>query len=425
MTDRIIELLKHSGADAWEVTSLHEEGWEFYFIKHDLDQNRAKKTDGIRITVYKNSEDGNAMGSASMEIAPTESEENVKKAIADLIYRASLVQNKIYALNPKKDAETEALPIAPVAKTARDFLEAMNSIHETETEDLNSYEIFTSLITRRYANSAGADFTETYPKSMTEVVVNARKDDHEIELYRLYDSGTCDKEGLKRDIEETLSFGHDRLSAEATPQMTNASVIFSTDAAVPIYRYFLDNMSTAFVFRKMNDWQLEKNYAPEAEGDAVTLKALRYLANSSDNHAYDSEGAPVRDLTIIENNVPKAYWGGRQFSQYLGLDDTFRVTNWEAAGGEKRADEIRTPGTLEVVEFSDFQVDSVTGDLFGEIRLAYLYDENGRRPVSGGSVSGSMKQLVSHMTLSKEMRQYDNVRIPSVTRLDGVTVTGK
>ena len=69
--------------------------------------------------------------------------------------------------------------------------------------------------------------------------------------------------------------------------------------------------------------------------------------------------------------------------------------------------------------------EAASAEAVSEIRLAYLYDENGRRPVSGGSVSGSMKQLVSHMTLSKEMRQYDNVRIPSVTRLDGVTVTGK
>ena len=131
------------------------------------------------------------------------------------------------------------------------------------------------------------------------------------------------------------------------------------------------------------------------------------------------------DLRCEVEDYLKAHPKAAVVNMGCGLDDTFRVTNWEAAGGHKSADEIRTPGTLEVVEFSDFQVDSVTGDLFGEIRLAYLYDENGRRPVSGGSVSGSMKQLVSHMTLSKEMRQYDNVRIPSVTRLDGVTVTGK
>ena len=425
MTDRIIELLKHSGADAWEVTSLKELGWEFYFIRHDLDQHRAKKTEHIHVTVYKKNEDGSTMGSASMEIAPTESEENVKKAIEDLIYRASLVQSRAYALNPKKDAEGEPADVRPVAETAKAFLETLNSVNETESEDINSYEIFTSVVERRYVNSEGADFTEQYPESMTEVVVNARKDGHEIELYRLYHSGTCDREGLKQEIEDTLQFGKDRLLASPTPQITNASVIFSTDAVLPIYRYFLSNMSAQFVFRRMNDWKIGEPVCDGVEGDTITLKALRTLENSSENHAYDREGAPVRDLMILENNVPKAYWGDRRFCQYLGLEDTFLVTNWEVLPGTTPAADIRTPGTLEVVEFSDFQADAVTGDLFGEIRLAYLYDENGRRPVSGGSVSGNMKELIRHMTLSVETKQYDSARVPAVTRLDGATVTGQ
>ncbi|MBR3357118.1 MAG: TldD/PmbA family protein [Solobacterium sp.] len=425
MTDRIIELLKHSGADAWEVTSLKEEGWEFYFIRHDLDQNRAKKTEHIHVTVYKKNEDGSAMGSASMEFAPTESEENVRRSIDDLIYRASLVQSRSYELNPKKEAEAGTAVVRPVAETAKAFLETLNSVHETDTEDLNSYEIFTSVVERRYVNSAGADLTEQYPKSMTEVVVNARSEGHEIELYRLYHSGTCDRNGLRQEIEDTLQFGKDRLRAESTPQMTNASVIFSTDAVLPIYRYFLNNMSSRFVFRRMNDWQIGTPIADGIEGDTITLRALRTLENSSANHAYDSEGAPVRDLTILENSVPKAYWGDRQFCSYLGLEDTFRVTNWEVLPGKTPAAEIRTPGTLEVVEFSDFQADPVTGDLFGEIRLAYLYDENGRRPVSGGSVSGNLKELMKHMTLSAETKQYDSARVPAVTRIDGATVTGK
>ena len=86
--------------------------------------------------------------------------------------------------------------------------------------------------------------------------------------------------------------------------------------------------------------------------------------------------------------------------------------------------ELRQGEYLEVVEFSDFQVDSMTGDLFGEIRLAYWHDGETVTPVSGGSLSGSMLSLAEEMYLSRETVQYDNWRIPAATLLKGVTVTG-
>ncbi len=45
-------------------------------------------------------------------------------------------------------------------------------------------------------------------------------------------------------------------------------------------------------------------------------------------------------------------------------------------------------------------------------------------PVSGGSVSGSVPELISGFRFSAESRQYNNFLIPAVTRIQGVTVTG-
>ena len=76
------------------------------------------------------------------------------------------------------------------------------------------------------------------------------------------------------------------------------------------------------------------------------------------------------------------------------------------------------------MDFSDFSVDEITGDIAGEIRLAYLHQGGRIIPVSGGSVSGNMTELVKTMRFSKESRQYNCHLIPAVTRLRGVTVTG-
>ena len=53
MLDRILELLKTSGADGWEVTDKVAETWEFYLIRHALDQNRVKNLESFQVKVYK------------------------------------------------------------------------------------------------------------------------------------------------------------------------------------------------------------------------------------------------------------------------------------------------------------------------------------------------------------------------------------
>ena len=140
MTDRIIELLQESGADAWEITDKVTEGWEFYFIGHELDQNRAKNVEHISVTVYRKLEDGKFLGSASEEINPTASDEEAKKVISDLCERATYVKNPYYELN--KEKVTVNSSDYDIQKTARDYIEALQQIPETSTEYINSYEIF-------------------------------------------------------------------------------------------------------------------------------------------------------------------------------------------------------------------------------------------------------------------------------------------
>ena len=419
--EQLLGVLKASGADAWEVADINERGWEFYFIRHQLDQHRAKAVDSFSVKVYRKLENGQFLGSASAKISPDASKEEMRRIVDGLCRDASYVKNPFYTLNGPA-VNHEAAEPAPMDMKAvcGDFLRVMRSLPETETEDLNSYEIFVSKIRRRFLNSEGVDVTSVYPSSMVEAVVNARRDGHEIELYRLLKSGTCDPEQLSRELAEALTYGRDKLVASPTPALGKADVIFSTDPARELYVYFLSRLNTSMVYRGMSDWKTGDMVAPEN----LTLRAVRTLPNSSWNTPYDEEGAPVRDLTLIDHGKAAGYWGPRQFSQYMKVNDSFDVYNAAVSGGTESAEELRTGDYLEVVEFSDFQVDEITGDIAGEIRLAYLHRDGKVTPVSGGSVSGSMTELAKTMRFSAESRQYNCHLIPAVTRLQGVTVTG-
>lgn len=424
MLDTIVKLLNEAGVSAWEIRDVKTRGWEFYFIRHALDQNRVKDVEHITVQVYQLIEDGAWLGTASCELAPTAQEAELRAQIADLAYRATLVKNRPYTLRgPEAVEAAETAPI-DVDAIAADFIRTVREIPETAGEDINSYEIFVSAKTRRILNSAGVDVTESYPDSMLEVVVNARREGHEIELYRNYTSGSCDTEGLRRDLERTMGYGRDRLAARPTPALGTADVLFTGRDAVNLYSYFADRLNAAMVYRKLSDWQLGEPVAPVFHGDRPRLEALRELPNSSRNRRFDAEGAPIRDTLLLEDGVARGYLGSRMFASYLGLEHAFIPTNLAASGGTHTEAELRAGTYLEVVEFSDFQVDSATGDLFGEIRLAYWHDGETVTPVTGGSLSGSMLALAGEMYLSRESVQYDHWRIPAATLVKGVTVTG-
>ena len=62
------------------------------------------------------------------------------------------------------------------------------------------------------------------------------------------------------------------------------------------------------------------------------------------------------------------------FNPFFDRATLFTVGNVAVSGGVKSAEALRQGRYLEVVEFSDFQVDAMCGDIAGEIRLGYLHD---------------------------------------------------
>ena len=425
MKDFILELLADSAADGWTVRDEVSEGWEFYFIRHNLDQNRIRHTEHITLTVYKKSDDGKYLGRASAKLAPTADREETKALINSLVHEAALVKNPVYelmtpALAVMKADEAEV----DVSRIAEDFICTMKDLHETDGEDINSYEIFVDKITCRYVSSTGIDISYTYPVSQIEVIVNARKDEHEIELYRMFKSGTCDSEGLNEEISKAMQYGKDKLRAKKTPSLGTCDIVLSTDAALEVYEYFTARMSCDMKYMGISDWEIGREVAEGAVGDKVTVEARRFLPNSSANAPYDAEGAPRRDMMIIKDGIAENRYGSRQFSQYLGLEDSFIPGNFAVSGGTSKAEEIRTGRYLEIVEFSDFQVSALNGDIFGEIRLGYLHDGGQVTAVEGGAVSGTMLDFAKDIHMSTEQKQYNNMLIPEVTRLKGVSITG-
>ena len=423
MFKTVKEKLQAIGCDMYELTEQTVKAWEFYFIRHKLDQNRASSVKTLRVKVYRPLDDGKMLGSASGDINPTASDEELDQALKNLYYQASLVKNPAYTLT---DVPVPVLEQKPVdhAAIAESFMNAMQAVHETETERINSYEIFVREIHKRFENSNGVTYEVTYPESMIEVVVNASRGDHEIELYRNFESGVCNAEKLTRDVEDALRFGKDRLVAEPTPKLQKSDVVFSTADAVELYSYFAYRMNAGLLFRKLSDWTKGKAVAEYTTGDRISVMAKASLENSSESYPVDGEGALIRERYIVRDGVAEESWGTRQMSEYLGDKNSSVVNNFVVSGGTADESVLHAGDYLELVEFSDFQVDEIGGDVLGEIRLGYWHHDGKIEVITGGSVSGTMQDAIPSMRCSKETEQYDTYVIPKETRLYNLTITG-
>ncbi len=422
---QLTELVKASGADAWQITQVLREGMEFYFIRQALDQNRFVETNHTTVRLFKELDGGQAIGSASEEIPPTASKEEAQELLASLLGRASYASNPYYTLNAPAEPVSASGQKAPdVAQVAKTFLETMRSIPASDEACLNSYEIFANVKTVRLLNSRGVDLTAVYPDSMLEVVVNANRGEKEIELYRISRMGSCDAAELKRSLAETMRIGQDRLRAQPMPKLGNIPVLFTSADVKELAGFFISRMSASFKKRGYSDWEIGKPLFDGKMQTPLSLETKLFLPNSSCNRFFDEEGALRRDAVLIRAGVPECFLGDRQFSCYLGLENSFQPGNYTLSGGTESEEALRTGDYLEAVEFSDFQTDALSGSLGGEIRLAYWHHDGITTPVTGGSISASMLENAASMRMSKELRQYDNMEVPAAIRLENVSVTG-
>ena len=183
-------------------------------------------------------------------------------------------------------------------------------------------------------------------------------------------------------------------------------------------------MNAALLFRKLSDWSKGEAVAEYTTGDRISILAKASLDNSSKSYPVDEEGALIRERYIIRDGVAEESWGNRQMSEYLGDKNSSDVNNFVVSGGTADESVLHAGDYLELVEFSDFQVDEVGGDVLGEIRLGYWHHDGKVDVITGGSVSGTMQDAIPSMRCSKETEQYNNMVIPKETRLYNLTITG-
>lgn len=432
MIEKIKNILSNiDGLDGWRINEKRIESKELFFIKKELDMNRGKSVHHIKVTVYKDFEEEGKKyrGSSITTIHPTMKEEDIKNVIVSALYSSSFVKNEYY---PLVEPKVEIQPVmenrfskASLSSWMPKLTDAIFTADKYNNGWINSAELFLDKINTRILNSEGIDVSyETY-RGEFEFITNWKEKGEEIELYKDVLFSDFDEQLIIESVDEMLRTCRDKAIARPTPVLKDVAVILSGEPVKEFFSYYYDQAGVRSVYEQTSIAKLDKNIqGDDVKGDKVSISLDPYVHNSTESAPYDEDGLRLKRVSLYEEGVLKRYWGNTRFSHYLGIEPTGNIRNILVDGGSKALQEIKQGAYLEIKVFSDFQMDTLTGDFAGEIRLGWYNDGEKIIPVTGGSISGNINEVHKEVYLSKELQKINNFSGPKSVKLLNVSIAG-
>ena len=421
--NELISILKESKASDFIIRQTNTVSQEAFFIGQKLDMGRAKDVTHTMVTVYVDSNDKKFRGSATKEIHPTSTLEEMKKEIDKAIFAASFVKNPWYPVVENYTCEDAGIDVDLTEELVK-ITKAMQAVKTKENEKVNSYEIFANKNKTHIINSKGVDVTMSNFECEVEVVINTSKDGHEIELIKDFKFANKPAEEITADVEKMFESGRARLEAVPTKQNEHATVLLTGDDVPEFFGYYTSNANASMQYMGVGKAKIDEKITGD-EADHLTIVGKPVLEGSTKNMPYDTDGKPVKEITLYENGVCKSFWGSTQHAHYLKLEDISSKNNTIVSGGSMSIEEMRKVPHVEITDFSAFLMDEVSGNFGGEIRLGYESDGTNRHSVVGGSLSANFSNVSKNVKFSKETRQINEWIVPCAVMLTDVVLAGE
>ncbi|OGO76701.1 MAG: hypothetical protein A2Y23_10950 [Clostridiales bacterium GWB2_37_7] len=412
MLDRIINILKNECISDWKVIQKQTEANELFFIRNNIDMPRLKKVNNISITVYKDFEEfgNNYRGSSTINIHPTMNEEEITTAIKDAIFSASYVKNQYYPLPISSNIIIGSLDsqfhMSPLVEWMPKIKDALYKEDRFQNGYINSAEIFLNKNFNRIVNSRGVDYSYIDFVGHIEFITSWKDTGEEIELYKELMFSDFQPESLTSASKEMLEMSREKAATRPTPQLESLPVIFLGEPVAELLKHYYTQSNAQSVYLQLSTSKPQESIQGDRIlGDRINMVLDPAISNSPASSPIDADGFVLSSQNIILDGILQKYWGTTQYCYYLDVEPTGNIGNMVFSCGSKSIAEMHSEAYLEIAAFSDFTLNSVTGDFAGEIRLGWHFDGKSRVAVCGGSISGNIYKLQTNMYLSKEEQQ--------------------
>lgn len=416
MINKILNILKEKEINTYLINTVSEESYELFFIKKNLDMKRLKHTLKYELTVYNDflKNDVKMRGSATCQIYPDMTDDEISKKIADSYYASSFVTNPYYPLPSYEENTNYKASSYDINDAIKIMTDAIFTDKIDEKCFINSAEIFFIKKNTRIISSENVDVNYSSQHIEGEFVAQCTEPD-DVETYQDFYYDTPDADSLRSLVNDTLKITMDRAKAIKISDTGKIKLILSGQYVSDLLSFYTSRASASMIYPKYSDFKLnEQVQGDNIKGDLLNIELIA-------KYPYSAEGICMKNLPLLENGVLKTIHGNSRFCHYLNTKPTGIYDCIKVNDGDTSIETLKSKRYLHVVNFSDFQMDALSGRFGGEFRLAYYFDGEKEIPVTSGSISGSIIELADNITLSSEHQKLKGYEGPLAISIENVS----
>jgi len=407
----------------YKVNLAAKESYECFYVKGKLETVRCTDTCDKVVTVYVD-HDG-FKGDSQFYVYPSTTQEELAELIEKAVGKASLLSNKMYTLPQNETGEFAvesnfaAYTLAELAGKIAHCVFAANTV---ENADLNSVEVFVNRHTDTVCNSRGVLKTQVRYDAMVEAIPTFNGEAESVELYQQYNFSRFDAETVEKEIAQKLQEVKARAFAVKPDFPIDCKVILRKQELGELFGTIARELNYATVYSHAGVFHKGDDIQVDPTGDTITITMAGSVPGNVRSAHFDSDGMTLQDTTIVESGKAVAYYGASRFGQYLEEVPTGNLRCIQVAPGSACEKCLTAAPYLEVLSMSGLQVDTFTDYIGGEIRLAYYCDGEKTIPVTGISITGSLKQVLSSIRLGCETAVDDGYSGPAKAILQDMKI---
>ena len=407
---------KHPEISDWRVTFSTVHSTQLFYVKEKPETTRESDSSEIQVTVYVDREE--KRGEATATCYDYLSEEELEARIMEAVSFASYAMNRFYEIPSPVEV---SIPESTSNLKGKNYREVMDTLVEAvfrtdfhENGYFSATEFFLNESTTRIINSKGVDVSQTFYSGNVELIPSWRSEEDDVETYHWISFENLNPDEITGECEEKILQAKARHEAVKPDLKGKVKVILQEDDVSNLFWYYADELNYQ---RKVDgDYRYEIGdcvQGGEMTGDKLNLSLVPYYPGAVNSRFFDGNGVVLKKTELIRDGMALNRYGSFRAGYYLGeKEPTGHLPVAVVKEGTKSVSEMKKEPYLQIVQFSDMQVDPDSGFFGGEVRLGFYFDGEKEYPVTGLSVSGNLLNLGGSMKYSSETATKGNYHGP-------------
>lgn len=415
----------------WSVQHITSTGSQLYAVPAAIEAKREITSEHyvVNILCATDSPDGTrSVGSGNTTLLAGD---DIDAALDAAVLTASLVHNQPYGF-----PDPAPLPEVSIADphlidepgpTLQRLLEQLQaSVAAEPTVRLTAAEFFSETRATRLRNSRDIDVTQTTTLLHSEWVLIGRADEQEVESFVELTRRRASDSHIDEEVARRAQYATDTLAAGPPPNYTGPIVMRGNTLSVFINGGVIHSLSSGDAkYSKLSPWEIGQSvFRDEVQGDPLTVFANRQLPFGNHANRFDNDGLPAQRIPLIRDNILQTFIVDQRYAEYLDIAPTGDFGDIEVQAGVTPAAELLRGAYIEIVGFSWFNPDPITGDFSSEIRLGYIVEAEKRTPFKGGTLVGNMLTALANVRWSAETTFQGDYQGPTTARFGQLTIAG-